>query len=122
MLVIAGGIGFAGTAFIWRGPDIVGVQPTPTTWVAATTGLIAVLALIGGALGQFVAWIGALMNTAQLTDKTWFMVLLLLGLFGLGFVPMLVYVLAGPDGMPAATAAGPQPISSAAPTELPKAA
>jgi hypothetical protein len=50
------------------------------------------------AIAQFVAWIGALMNTAQLTDKTWYVVLLLLGIFGPGFIPMLVYVLRGSDG------------------------
>ena len=98
VLTIAAGLGFVATGFTWRGPDIVGVQPTSSTWVAATVGIIAVLALIAGALGQFVAWVGALLNTAHLEDKVWFLVLLLLGIVGLGFVPMLVYVLAGPDG------------------------
>jgi len=55
----------------------------------------------GGALGQFVAWIGALLNSAQLHDKTWFLVLLLVGLFSFGFIAMVVYVIAGPDGMEA---------------------
>ena len=56
------------------------------------------LAIIGGSLGQFVAWIGAVVNTARLDDKTWFVVLLVLGLLSFGFIAMLVYVLAGPDG------------------------
>ena len=116
VLVIAAGFGFAVTGFTWRGPDIVGVQPTSTTWVAATVGGIAALALIAGLLGQFVAWVGALLNTAQLQDKVWFLVLLLLGIVGLGFVPMLVYVLAGPDGT-----ASIRPVQQP-PTELAKAA
>jgi len=44
----------------------------------------------GGALGQFVACIGALLNSAQLHDKTWFLVLLLVGLFSFGFIAMVV--------------------------------
>ena len=70
------------------------------------TGLIVlggVLAAAGG-LVQLVAWIGALVNTYQVPDKTWFAVVLgggVLGLFfGLvGFAAMVAYVVAGPDGM-----------------------
>jgi len=36
--------------------------------------------------------------TAQLEDKTWFLVLLVLGLLSFGFFAMIAYVLAGPDG------------------------
>ena len=98
VLLIAGGVGVAGTGLTMRGPDVVGIQPTSATWIAASVGMLGVIAVIGGAVGMFVAWIGALLNTAQLTDKTWFVVLLLLGIFNLGFIPLLVYVLAGPDG------------------------
>ena len=55
------------------------------------------LAAVGG-IGQLVAWIGALVNTARLDDKVWFVVLLVTGLLSFGFVAMLAYVLAGPDG------------------------
>jgi hypothetical protein len=116
VLAIATGLGFAATGLIWRGPDIVGVQPTSTTWVAGSVGVVAILAFVVGALAGFVAWMGALLNTAQLEDKVWFLVLLLLGIVGLGFIPMLVYVLAGPDGT-ATVVRAPQP-----PIELPKAA
>ena len=34
----------------------------------------------------------------QLEDKTWFVLLLVLGLFSFGFVAMIAYVVAGPDG------------------------
>jgi hypothetical protein len=54
--------------------------------------------MLGGATGQLVAWIGAVINTAQLQDKTWFLVLLLLGVLSFGFIAMVFYVLAGPDG------------------------
>jgi hypothetical protein len=48
-----------------------------------------------------VAWIGALINTAQLPDKAWFVLLLVLGLLSFGFIAMVAYVIAGPDGAPA---------------------
>ena len=116
LFVIAGGLGYAGTAFLTNGQDVVGIQPTATTWLAGMFGIVAIVSLIGGGIAQFVAWIGALINTGQLADKTWFLVLLLLGIFGLGFIPMLVYVLAGPDGT--ATVAAPQQPGAS----LPKAA
>ncbi|MFI5274205.1 MAG: hypothetical protein ACHQ4H_14315 [Ktedonobacterales bacterium] len=61
------------------------------------------VALVGGIL-QLVAWIGALINTYPLQDKTWFVVLLAGGLIGLAFslvafAVMVAYVIAGPDGM-----------------------
>jgi len=67
---------------------------TWTIWFAVAGGI---LAAVGG-LGQLVAWIGALVNTARLEDKVWFVVLLVTGIFSFGFIAMLVYVLIGPDG------------------------
>ena len=60
------------------------------------------VAAIGGIV-QLTAWIGALVNTYQLADRTWFVVLLAGGLLGLafglvGFAAMVAYVIAGPDG------------------------
>jgi len=59
--------------------------------------IIASLAITGGALAAIASWIGALLNTVQLEDKTWFVALLVLGLFSLGWVAMAAYVFAGPD-------------------------
>lgn len=63
--------------------------------------------MIAGAVGitlQLVAWIGALVNTYRLEEKTWFAILLAGGIIGLGFglvgfAVMIAYVVAGPDGM-----------------------
>jgi len=52
----------------------------------------------------FVAWIGAVLNTWQLESKAWFVGLVLLGIFNFGFVAMIAYVIAGPDGKSAAAA------------------
>lgn len=65
-----------------------------------------IAATIGGLL-QLAAWIGALVNTYMLPDKTWFVVVLAGGVLGLafgliGFAAMVAYLIAGQDG----TAAG----------------
>jgi hypothetical protein len=57
-----------------------------------------------GAIVQLVAWIGALVNTYKLEDRTWFAVLLAGGLLGLafgvlGFAAMVAYLIAGPEAM-----------------------
>ena len=61
------------------------------------------LTVVGG-LVQLVAWIGTLVNTYRIEDKTWFAVVLAGGLIGLafgllGFAAMVAYLVAGPDGM-----------------------
>ncbi len=84
--------------FVMDGPDVVGVDGSGLGWGMIATAIVAGLAIVGGGIGQFVAWIGAVINTSRLEDKTWFIVLLVLGLLSFGFIAMLVYVLAGPDG------------------------
>jgi len=84
--------------FEMTGPDVTGVELSASAPVVLVFGVIGVIAIVGGGIGQFVAWIGALVNTANLSDKTWFVVLLVLGLFSFGFIGMVVYILAGPDG------------------------
>jgi len=91
-------IAYFSGAFIINGQDVTGIQPTPQAWTFVVLGLVGVLSLVGGAIAGLVAWIGALLNTAQLEDKTWFILLLVLGLLSFGFVAMLAYVIAGPDG------------------------
>ena len=59
--------------------------------------LIAALAWSMGTVAALASWIGALFNTYRLDDKTWFFALLVLGLFSLGWVAMIAYVVAGPD-------------------------
>lgn len=70
-----------------------------SNWVVTVT-LVVVgsLAMLAGAVAAVVSWLGALFNTVQLEDKTWFVSLLVLGLFSAGLLAMVAYVLAGPDG------------------------
>ncbi len=90
-----------------------------TFWTTVTFASLGFLvALIGGVI-QIVAWIGSLINTYQLQDKSWFAVMLAGGLIGLAFslvglAVMIVYVIAGPDGMAGAVERPP-----AAPYQLP---
>jgi hypothetical protein len=104
--VVAGGIlaiaavtiAFANGVFVMEGPDVVGVRGTTLAWTMVGVGIIAALVIIGGFVGGFISWIGALLNTAQLDDKVWFLLLLLLGIWNLGVIAMIAYVIAGPDG------------------------
>jgi hypothetical protein len=69
------------------------------------------IAVVGGIAAQFIAWIGAVLNTHKLENKTWFNLMLWGGivglviflLFGLGVLfwwgVMIAYLIAGPDGI-----------------------
>jgi hypothetical protein len=80
--------------------------PTINGFFWTTVGFMIVgftIALAGGIV-QLAAWIGALVNTYQIEDKAWFIILLAGGLLGLvsgvfGFAAMVAYLVAGPDGM-----------------------
>ena len=89
---------FAAGEFVMDGPDVTGVQFTAFGWSMVGLMIIGGFSMIGGAIAGLVSWIGALINTAQLEDKAWFVLLLVLGLFSFGFIAMVAYVIAGPDG------------------------
>ena len=90
-------VAIANDVFVMAGPDIVGIHGSAFAWSVLGLALIGGVAVAGGAIGGFVSWIGALSNTWQLESKTWFAVLLLLGIFNLGFFAMIAYLIAGPD-------------------------
>lgn len=98
LLLVAGGLAVANDVFVMRGPDVVGIRPGTFGWVMVALAVIAVLVLTGAAIAQFVAWLGAVLNTSRLEDKTWFVILLVTGLLSFGVLAMIVYVIAGPDG------------------------
>lgn len=64
---------------------------------------------LGSLIGLFVAWIGAVLNTVNLPDKAWFVVLLVGGLLSFGFLVTVAYVIAGPDGHRASVSAADRP-------------
>lgn len=97
LAIVAMVAAFGGGAFVMDGPEVVGVNSSAFTWTMIGLMALAGVAMICAAIGGLVAWVGALLNTAQLADKTWFVLLLVLGLLSFGFVAMIAYVIAGPD-------------------------
>lgn len=97
--IVAAVTAFAGGAIAIGGPQVVSVDGQA---FAGTIGTLVVASLVigAGAVAAIVSWIGALFNTSRLEDKTWFLALLGLGLVSLGWVAMIAYAIAGPDGAP----------------------
>lgn len=91
-------LAYANGVFVMSGPDVTGIQSTPFAWTMVGLFALAMVTIIGGFVGGLVSWIGALLNTAQVEDKTWFIVLLVLGLLSFGIFAMIAYVIGGPDG------------------------
>lgn len=101
LLIVAGALAYANNVFVTDGHDIVGIKAGLFGWTLLAFAALAVLVMLAAVAAQFVAWIGAVLNTAQLTNKTWFLIVLLGGLISLGFLATLIYVIAGPDGQTA---------------------
>jgi hypothetical protein len=97
LAVVAVWAAFAAGEFVMDGPDVSDVQFTAFGWSMVGLMIVGGFSMIGGAIAGLVAWIGALINTAQLEDKAWFVLLLVLGLLSFGFIAMIAYVIAGPD-------------------------
>ena len=96
------GIAIANDVFVMEGSDVVGLRGSAIGWASLGLGIVGLLAFAGGLIAGLVSWIGALLNTWQLDSKAWFIGLLLLGIFNLGFFAMVAYLIAGPDGRAAA--------------------
>lgn len=98
LLTVALLVAFANNVFIMSGPDVVGLRSTTLGWSMIGLSVVGGLVMMGGLVAGLVSWIGALLNTSQLVDKTWFVLLLVLGLLSFGLVAMIAYVIGGPDG------------------------
>lgn len=101
-------LGYAGTFTQVAGTNNWEFQPDVNAgffWTSIVVMSIGgIVAMIGGIV-QLAAWIGALVNSYLLPEKTWFLILLLGGLLGfafglIGFAAMVAYVIAAPDGTP----------------------
>jgi hypothetical protein len=106
--------------------------PDGIFWALVSFIVLGCIAVLGGIVTQFVAWIGAVINVNRLADKTWYNVLLWCGVAGIvltvitglgaliGWVLMIVYLVGGPDGMPVEPmllrATPPEPPKTLAPT------
>lgn len=92
------GLAYAGDSFVMDGSDVTGIRSAPASWILIGLAAASMMAIVGGAVAQFVAWVAAVLNTARLQDKTWFIVLLVTGLMGFGTLAMIIYCIVGPDG------------------------
>jgi hypothetical protein len=90
-------LAFANDVFVMDGPDVTGIRGTTFAWVMVGLVVVAGLIIVGGCLAGMVSWIGAMLATARIGETGWFLLLLLLGLWNLGILAMIVYVVAGPD-------------------------
>jgi hypothetical protein len=89
---------FASDTIVLGGPNgPVQLTGGSTAWMLIAIGLVAILVILGGFAATVLSWFGALLNTFALEDRTWFLLILVLGLFSFGFIAMLAYVVAGPD-------------------------
>ena len=98
LAVAAVWVAIANDVFVMNGSDIVGLQGGALAWTLLGLAGLGGLAVMGGFIAGLVSWIGALLNTWQLESKAWFIALLALGIFNLGFFAMIAYLVAGPDG------------------------
>jgi H+/Cl- antiporter ClcA len=89
---------FANGVIAIGGPDVVEVNGSSTAWMLVGLLFVAVLAAIGGSIAAILSWLGALLNTFRLEDRTWFLALLVFGVLGFGVFAMIAYVTVGPDG------------------------
>jgi hypothetical protein len=105
--------------FVMSGPDVTGIKSGALSWTLLALMGMAVLLLLFAAVAHFVAWIGAVLNTAHLPDKTWCVVLLVVGLLGLVFIATVAYVIAGPDGLKAKDEASALPPAGVVPQQVP---
>jgi hypothetical protein len=99
-LVLCGGaaaLAFGTDVLIMDGPDVVGIQSGAMASVLVALVGLAILLMSAAAVAVFIAWIGAIVNTADLPSKTWLVVELVLGLLGFAFVAVLAYVIGKPD-------------------------
>lgn len=101
-----------------NGFDWAPAQDNSAFWTSVGAIVIGGTVITVGGLIQLVAWIGAVMATYGLTDKTWFAVLLIGGVVGLAFglvgmAVMVAYIIAGPEAVAAPKAQPPATASGA---------
>ena len=91
--------------------DIVAVRETASAVGLFGLGIVGALAIVAAAVTGISAWIGALLNTAGLERKRWFVGIALLGVVNCGLLGVIAYLVAGPT---ATRRAGSAPAISAA--------
>lgn len=109
LLVVAGFFAYFGDSFVLSDNNIVRYRFTGGGVTAVVLASVAAFVLVAGSVVYLVSWIAALVNAIQLPEPTWFLVVLLTGLFGVGIAGMIAYAVAAPDATRAPTGAQPPP-------------
>jgi len=117
LIGVSGALAFSNDIFVMSGPDVTGINSGPLSWTLIGLMVLAGFVLLFAAVAHFVAWIGAVLNTAHLPDKTWFVVLLVVGLLGFVFIATIAYGIAGPDGLKTTEERAALPLSDSAPRQ-----
>lgn len=97
VVLVAVASALASGLLVLGGPAVVALNGS-VAWSLVAPLLIGSVAIGAGAIAGVISWVGALLNTVRLEDRTWFAALLVLGLCSFGWLAMVAYVLAGPDG------------------------
>ena len=66
---IASALAISNEILIMSGPDVAGIKSGILPWTLLGLMGLAMLLLLSAAVTHFVAWIGAMLNTAQLPDQ-----------------------------------------------------
>ena len=98
VLILAIALAIGNNVFVMYGNDIAAIQGGPLATALLGVAFLGALTAAGGVVAGVIAWIGAVLNTWQLESKAWFVALVLTGIFNFGFIAMVIYVIAGPDG------------------------
>lgn len=110
---------------VMSGPDVTGYDFTASGIVAVTIAAIAVIAALGAIVLYLVAWVGAMVNAAQLAQPLWLLIVLLTGVFGVGLAGMIAYAIGAPDSIEerqSESAAPPmRPVADGSEADLPRA-
>ena len=94
---VAAALAFGTDVLIMDGPNVVGIRSGAMASVLVALAGLAILLMSAAAVAIFIAWIGAVVNTADLPSKTWLVVELILGVLGFAVVGVLAYVIGKPD-------------------------
>ena len=97
LFTLAAALGLGNEVLIMSGPDVVGLRPGALSATMIVTAGAALLLWTGATVAILVAWVGAIINTANLPSKTWLVIELVIGLLGLPFVAVLAYVVGRPE-------------------------
>ena len=104
VLILAIALAIANNVFVMDGNDIAAIQGGALSTALLGVAFLGALTAAGGVIAGVIAWIGAVLNTWQLESKAWFVALVLTGIFNFGFIAMVIYIIAGPDGKAARAA------------------